>query len=158
MAACCVDITHGVSVCCSLEKMLEALSKLKHLYELTNQYKHLYEVSAMMDQYCNAQHVYPLQVAAIEVAVHLHQGDLSAATDSYNTAATCVSVPHIDKTDSVIPLSLSLAGCMGFPAQMPPLSWRGYCRRTESVTRSCSTSAVMTYSSGHWTMKQVDLL
>ncbi len=29
----------------------------------------------------------PTQVAAIEVVVHLHRGDLQAATDSYSSAA-----------------------------------------------------------------------
>lgn len=130
--------------------MLEALSKLKHLYEMTNQYKHLYEVSAILAilllQYVEC--VYLLQVAAIEVVVYLHQGDLTAATDSYNVAATYVSVSCIAQ-HTVSSLSLSLSECMVFPALMLRLSWVDYCKHTESVIKSCSTSAVMMYSSGH---------
>lgn len=48
VCVCCIQqglIMGVVVVDTSMEKMLEALSKLKHLYEVTNQYKHLYEVS-----------------------------------------------------------------------------------------------------------------
>jgi len=32
-----------------------------------------------------------VQAAAVEVVIHLHRGDITAATDSFNSAATYVN-------------------------------------------------------------------